>query len=253
MVNFHIVIPARYGSTRLPQKLLLPLAGKPVLQHVYEKACLTKAQSITIATDNEEIYNVMSAQGAKVLMTNPNHPNGTSRLAEAITQLKLSDQEVIVNVQGDEPLLPAELIHQVASNLSANPLASMATLCEPIDSADIFNPNTVKVVTDEAGFALYFSRAPIPYQREGFAPNQQLTVNYHSNMMFRHIGLYAYRVSFLKDYPSLAPTTLEKLEMLEQLRVLYYGYKIHVAESSVNCPGGIDTAEDLEKIRQLFN
>lgn len=251
MSHYHIIIPARYASGRLPKKLLLPILGKPMLQHVYERACQANAASVTIATDHPEIFDLMSKIGAKVLMTSAEHPNGTSRLAEAVALLNLPADDIVVNLQGDEPLMPAVLLQQVAHNLATHSQATIATLCEAIDQVEeIFNPHNVKVVRDQNNFALYFSRAPIPYQREGFSLDKQLTPSYCAKQVFRHIGLYAYRVNFLQAYTQLTETTLEKLEALEQLRFLYFGYKIHVEESKLACPGGIDTEEDYLKICQ---
>ena len=251
-MSFTIVIPARYASTRLPAKPLKEIAGKPMLQHVYERACESEASDIIIATDDVRIKSAAKKFGARVCMTSVNHLSGTDRLQEVVSQLQLADDNIIVNVQGDEPLIPAQAINQVAKNLALMSSASMATLSEPITSVDDFrNPNIVKVVADINGKALYFSRAPIPWPRNHFASaNVQNLPNCFSAQ--RHIGIYAYRVALLNRFITWQPAPLEKMESLEQLRVIWNGETIHVAESIVPVPGGVDTEEDLARIKKLL-
>jgi 3-deoxy-manno-octulosonate cytidylyltransferase (CMP-KDO synthetase) len=239
-VPFNIIIPARYASTRLPGKSLLEIKGKPLIQHVYETAKNTQAKTIVIATDNEEIEKVAKSFNAEVVMTSADHESGTDRIAEAAKKLNIADDEIIVNLQGDEYGLPVSLVEQVAANLYTNTDNQMATLCEPITSIeDYTNSNIVKVVFDKNKSALYFSRSPIPTDRSGGLP-----VN-----VFRHIGLYAYRADFLQEFTQLPVCELEKTEALEQLRVLYNGAKIHVDIAADAAGLGIDTAEDLALAR----
>ncbi len=246
MVNFHIIIPARYTSTRLAHKLLKPLANKPLLQYTYEHALEAGATSVTIATDHEAIAEVMRACGAKVLMTKNTHETGTDRLAEAVDLLELTDDAIVVNLQGDEPLLPPQLLVQAAQNLAQRPEVSIATLCERTqDLADIFNPSVIKVVFDAQGLALYFSRAPIPWDRDKFNVGQK--EGSVEGAFFRHLGVYAYRAKFLRAYSTLSVAPMEQLEKLEQLRALYHGYKIHLDIAEAHCPPGVDTQEDFDR------
>jgi len=249
-VGFTIVIPARFASTRFPGKLLQPLAGKAVIQHVFECAQQSGAGRIIIATDDERIQQAAAGFDAEVCMTSAQHQSGTERIHEVITRLKLANDEIIVNYQGDEPLMPAACLNQVAS-LLAQGGAEMATLSTPIvHDEDIFDSNIVKVATDKNGLALYFSRAPIPWQRGAFETRQLTASNDFSWQ--RHIGLYAYRAGYLVKYIALAPSPLEKIESLEQLRVLWHGGRIIVGEA-VEVPGpGIDTPEDLSRAEQLL-
>ncbi len=251
-MSFTVVIPARYASTRLPAKPLKEIAGKPMIQHVYERACESAAREIIIATDDVRIETAAKKFGAKVCMTSVNHTSGTDRLQEVVSQLKLADDNIIVNVQGDEPLIPAQVINQVATNLALMPSASMATLSEPIHSLDDFrNPNIVKVVADINGKALYFSRAPIPWARDHFAyANVQNLPD--AFIAQRHIGIYAYRVALLNRFITWQPAPLEKIESLEQLRVIWNGEIIHIADALVAVPGGVDTEEDLLRIKKLL-
>jgi 3-deoxy-manno-octulosonate cytidylyltransferase (CMP-KDO synthetase) len=251
-MNFTVVIPARYASTRLPAKPLKEIAGKPMIQHVYERARESLATEVIIATDDARIEAAAKKFGAEVCMTSINHTSGTDRLQEVVKKLGLLDDEIVVNVQGDEPLIPARVINQVAQNLSAMKDASMATLSEPIHSlSDFRNPNVVKVVTDTNGRALYFSRAPIPWARDHFASVDvaELPVNFIAQ---RHIGIYAYRVGLLHKFVSWLPAPLEKIESLEQLRVIWNGQVIHIAEALVPVPGGVDTEEDLQRVKLLL-
>lgn len=249
-MNFKIIIPARYNSSRLPGKPLLDIAGKPMIQHVYERAKESQASEIIIATDDQRIEQVALAFGANVCMTKADHPSGTDRLAEVASQRGFVDDDIIINVQGDEPSLPAQLIDQVASDLERHQDADIATLCSLIKhEKQVFDPNVVKVVMDADGYALYFSRAPIPWMRDHF--NQQSTLP-PELPHYRHIGLYGYRASFLKHYAELSPCLLEREESLEQLRALHYGKKIHMSKATVEPSHGVDTAEDLDEVRQLF-
>lgn len=248
--DFTVVIPARLRSTRLPGKPLLPIAGKPMVQHVWEQARRSAASRVVIATDDAGIYEACQAFGAEVLMTRVDHESGTDRLAEVAVQLGLPSDAIVVNVQGDEPLIPPVIIDQVAANLAANPHAGIATLAELIHEPQaVFNPNAVKVVSDKNGLALSFSRAPLPWARDAFAKGQDLPpgVPYR-----RHIGMYAYRVGFLHDFVGWGPCWLEQTEALEQLRALWHGVRIHV-EDAIEAPAvGVDTPEDLERVRRLL-
>ncbi|MGF1736113.1 3-deoxy-manno-octulosonate cytidylyltransferase [Photobacterium satsumensis] len=246
-MSFTVIIPARYQSSRLPGKPLADIAGKPMIQWVYEQASKAGAEQVIVATDDQRIADAVKAFGGEVCMTRDDHESGTERLAEVVAKYQLADDHIVVNVQGDEPLIPDSIIRQVATNL-ADSKAPMATLAVEIDHADeVFNPNAVKVVTDKDGYALYFSRASIPWDRDNFAKRPQ---EVHQNLM-RHIGIYAYRAGFINTYINWEPSALEKIEALEQLRVLWYGEKIHVEVAVDAPPAGVDTPEDLEKVRQL--
>ena len=239
-IPFSVIIPARYASTRLPGKPLLDINGKPLIQHVFETAKATQAKNIYIATDDDRVANTALSFGANVVMTSPEHQSGTDRLAEVVEKNKISDDEIIVNLQGDEFGLPVELINQVATNLYEHPDMQVATLCEVINNIeDYSNPNIVKVVFDINNTAIYFSRSPVPANRSGGLPEQ----------VYRHIGLYAYRAGYLKEFTRLDPCVIEQSEALEQLRVLYYGGKIHVAIAIAETGTGIDTTDDLELAR----
>lgn len=251
-MSFTVVIPARYASTRLPGKPLSDIAGKPMVQRVWEQACKSSAQQVVIATDDKRIFSVAENFGAQVYMTLPDHPSGTDRLQQVAAQLGLTEDHIVVNVQGDEPLIPPALIDQVANNLGENDSASIATLCEKISSIhDIHNPNMVKVVFDASGSALYFSRASIPWARDDFA--REKTVMPDAGSWYRHIGIYAYRAGFLNRYVTWWPAPLEELEQLEQLRALYHGEKIHVDIAGEAVPAGVDTEEDLANVRAVFD
>ena len=247
---YTVVIPARFASSRLPGKPLEDIAGKPMIQRVWEQARKSEAGRVVIATDDDRIASAARNFGIEVCMTSTEHPSGTDRLQEVAAQLALADDHVVVNVQGDEPLIPPEVIDQVAENLVANPDAAIATLCEPITTIeDVLNPNIVKVAMNEAGRALYFSRAPIPWPREAFKQSREAMPD--EGDWFRHIGIYAYRTSFLHDFVGWSPAPLETLEQLEQLRAMYHGVQIHVAPAVADVPGGVDTPEDLERLRQF--
>lgn len=251
MTAFKVVIPARYGSSRLPAKPLLDIAGKPMVAHVYERALLSQAQSVVVATDDERIAEAVRAYGAPVVMTSTEHPSGTDRLQEVAAKMGWSADDIIVNVQGDEPLIPPQVINQVAANLAAHLQAGIATLAEAIeDVTQLTNPNIVKLVRDVNHMAMYFSRAPMPWARDAFM--QGISALPVTELYVRHLGIYAYRVSFLNDYVQWPPALLEQVEALEQLRALYYGVKIHVDLACVNLPAGVDTMADLERVRALF-
>ena len=250
-VAFTVVIPARLRSTRLPGKPLLPIAGKPMVQHVWEQARKSSASRVVIATDDAGIFDACKAFGAEVLLTREDHESGTDRLAEVAAALGLAADAIVVNVQGDEPLIPPSIIDQVAANLAAHPEAGIATLGEPIEDVEaLFNPNVVKVVADCNGLALTFSRAPLPWARDALAQSRdQLPAGVPYR---RHIGMYAYRAGFLQDFVGWGPCWLEKTEALEQLRALWHGVRIHVADALEAPPVGVDTPEDLERVRRLL-
>ncbi|MEE4150908.1 3-deoxy-manno-octulosonate cytidylyltransferase [Pseudomonas viridiflava] len=249
--DFTVVIPARYGSSRFPGKPLKVIAGKPMVQLVWEQARKSSAQRVVVATDDVRIFEACQAFGAEVLMTRDDHNSGTDRLAEVATQLGLAPDAIVVNVQGDEPMIPPAVIDQVASNLAAHPEAGISTLAEPIDDvAALFNPNVVKVSSDINGLALTFSRAPLPWARDALAANRdELPAGVP---LRRHIGIYAYRAGFLHDFVSWGPCMLENTENLEQLRALWNGVRIHVADAREAPPAGVDTPEDLERVRRLL-
>ncbi|MDR6231637.1 3-deoxy-manno-octulosonate cytidylyltransferase (CMP-KDO synthetase) [Pseudomonas sp. SORGH_AS199] len=248
---FTVVIPARLASTRLPNKPLLDIAGKPMIQHVWEQARRSGAEQVVVATDHDDILRACEGFGARVLLTRADHASGTDRLAEVAELLGLAADALVVNVQGDEPLIPPAVIDQVANNLAAHPEAGVATLAEPIADVDsLFNPNVVKVSTDLNGLALTFSRAPLPWARNAFAGDRaQLPQGFPYR---RHIGIYAYRAGFLADFVSWGPCALEETEALEQLRALWHGVRIHVADALEAPQAGVDTREDLERVRRLL-
>lgn len=250
MLAFKVVIPARFASTRLPGKPLLDIGGKPMVIRVAEQAAQSGAQQILIATDHPPILAVANQHGFQACLTRADHASGTDRIAEVAAQQGWSDDTIVVNVQGDEPLIPPDLIRAVAQHLQHHPECAIATACHPIhDEASMRNPNIVKTVLDKQGNALYFSRAPIPWPRDAYAHNQPLPRN---TSVLRHIGLYAYRASFLHAYGQLAPAAIERSESLEQLRALYHGYKIGVAITDHAPPGGVDTEQDLQVTRGIF-
>lgn len=248
MSEFRVVVPARMASTRLPGKPLLEIAGKPMVEHVVNQARQSSAAQVIVATDDARVAKTVSQCGAEAMLTSQAHATGTDRITEVANRLGWQDQDVVVNVQGDEPLIPPETINQVAE-LLLNSSADAATLAEPITAlSDVFNPNIVKVVWDTNGRALYFSRAPIPWDRSSFGNDPQtLDRGWH-----RHIGIYAYRVSALRTFVELPPSDLERTESLEQLRIMENGLSIVVATAVADVPGGIDTADDLERVRAVF-
>ena len=246
MSDYKLVIPARYGSSRLPGKPLMDINGHPMIEHVHRVGEASRAGEVLVATDDERIAEAVAAFGGKVCMTRADHASGTDRLAEVVDQMDWEDDTRVVNLQGDEPLMPAALLDQVAGNLERHPDAGMATLMTPIRSAGEFNdPHAVKVVTDRAGYALYFSRAPIPWERDAL----EMESRGHLPHCFRHLGIYAYRAGFLKEFAAGEPCPLEQLEQLEQLRALFNGVRIHVEEAR-QAPGhGVDNEDDLERVR----
>lgn len=250
-MSFTVIIPARYASTRLPGKLLEDLAGKPMLQHVWERAAASGASRVLVATDDERIKAACEKFGARAELTSQSHRSGTERIAELAARLDLDPRAIVVNLQGDEPLMPPTLIAQVAENLDAAREAEMATLCQRItDVESVLEPSVVKVVFDSNGYASYFSRAPIPWDRDGFASDKK-SVDL-SRPYYRHIGIYAYRAAYLAVYVSLPESPAERSEQLEQLRVLHHGGRIHVAEAREQPGPGIDTKADLAKVRELL-
>jgi len=250
-VSFTVLIPARYASTRLPGKPLMDIAGKPLVVRVAERAQASGADRIVIATDDERIRAAAEQHGFDAILTRANHATGTDRLAEAAVALELDDKAIVVNVQGDEPLLEPALIREVADELRSHGDASIATACHPIDDLqEAFNPNVVKVVLDHAGYALYFSRATIPWARDAFAAKRdKLPLGLP---LYRHYGLYAYRVGFLRHYPSLTSAQIERFEALEQLRALWHGHRIVVRITTGTPAPGVDTQEDLDRVRALY-
>ncbi|HEY4999752.1 MAG TPA: 3-deoxy-manno-octulosonate cytidylyltransferase [Usitatibacter sp.] len=245
---FKVVIPARMRSTRLPGKMLADIAGKPLVVRVVERALASGADDVIVATDHQEIADAVASHGHKVCTTSVSHETGTDRIAEALALLGLAPDEIVVNLQGDEPLVDPALIRKVAGELALRPNASIATAVHPIDSAQVFfDPNVVKVVIDTDGYAQYFSRAPIPYARDAFAVGRDALPE--GFPAYRHIGIYAYRVSFLREYSSLSPTAAERFEALEQLRALGHGYRIAVAFWNEPMEAGVDTRDDLERVR----
>ncbi len=251
--NYNIVIPARYASSRLPGKPLLEIAAKTMLQHTYERACQSAAEKVIIATDDEKILNSASLYTNDVIMTSKHHQSGTDRLAEVVQQQSWDDDTIVVNVQGDEPLILSEHIQQVADLLASHPDAGISTLKYRIQTIDeLFDPNVVKVVTDSKGYALYFSRAVIPWNRDEFADTCQLKKLLLAQQIvyFRHIGLYAYRAKTLTTYQSLESIALEQAESLEQLRALYYGIRIIVGKTDKQPGHGVDVQADLAQVEK---
>ena len=241
-MGFSVIIPARYASSRLPAKMLKEINGKSLIEHTYSNAIKSNASRVIIATDDERIKTVAEGFGAEVCMTNDSHTSGTSRIAEAVSFLNLQDDDVIVNLQGDEPMMSPSAINQVASNLVSSGM-SVATLCETIDTEDAyFDENCVKVVYNSRGRAMYFSRSPVPAFRDG--------QNINLDLCFRHIGLYAYRVNFLKNYSNMPISKLETAEKLEQLTFLMEGFDIHVDVSFASTGYGVDTESDLIKVKK---
>jgi 3-deoxy-manno-octulosonate cytidylyltransferase (CMP-KDO synthetase) len=246
---FIVVIPARRAATRLPDKPLLDVAGKPLVVRVADQARKSGAERVLIATDDTEIAAACEAHGYSALLTRRDHSSGTDRLAEVAILLDLPDETIVVNVQGDEPLLPPDLIDRCADTLALQTECAVATACHSIaNRGDLLNPNVVKVVVNARGHALYFSRAPIPWQRDSTEdPSAALSA------ARRHIGIYAYRARFLKRYATLDAAPMEKLEKLEQLRALWHGFSIAIFETDEAPPAGVDTPEDLERVRTLFS
>ena len=251
MADFVALIPARRASTRLPGKVLADLAGKPMVVHVADKARASGATRVVVATDDAEVLRAVEAHGHTALMTRADHPSGTDRLAEAAEALGLASDSIVVNVQGDEPLISPLLIGAVADELEKRADCVMSTACHAIESADeMFNPNIVKVVLDSRDTALYFSRATIPWARDAFAADRSALP--FGLPIFRHMGIYAYRVGFLKAFPALPRAPIEEFEALEQLRALWHGHRIAVLRSSATAAPGVDTPADLALVRSLM-
>ena len=250
-MSFTVLIPARHASTRLPGKPLADVAGKPLVVRTAERALASGAERVVVATDDARIRAAAESHGVEAIMTRADHRTGTDRLAEAASSLCLAETAIVVNVQGDEPLLEPRLIRGVAEELRAHADAAIATACHPIERVeDAFNPNVVKVVLDRAGYALYFSRATIPWARDAFAADR--TALPAGLPVYRHYGLYAYRVGFLRQYPALTDAAVERFEALEQLRALWHGYRIVVRITSGTPAPGVDTQEDLDRVRALY-
>ena len=251
-VEFVAVIPARFASTRLPGKPLADIAGIPMVVRVAEQARKSGAQRVVIATDHAGVKEAAELHGHLALMTRSDHAQGTDRIAEVVAQLALADDAIVVNVQGDEPLIDPHLIAKVAETLAVIPEAAIATAAHAINNAEeFFSPNVVKVVCNSAGLAQYFSRAPIPYARDAFLKSKAtLPKNFPA---LRHIGIYAYRASFLKRYATLAPAPTEEVEALEQLRAMFHGFAIAVHVWHGSLAPGVDTPEDLQRVRNLFS
>ena len=250
-MGFTVLVPARMASTRLPDKPLADIAGKPMVVRVAERAKQSQAEFVVVATDSEAVRAACLAHGVEAVMTRADHPSGSDRLAEACDLLKLSGDDIVVNVQGDEPLIEPSLIDAVAQLLEDRPAASMSTAAHAIEAVEEFrNPNVVKVVTDATGLALYFSRAPIAWWRDGFA---QGIAQLPQPRPLRHVGIYGYRAGFLREFPRLAQAPIEQVEALEQLRAMWHGHRIAVHVTQ-HAPGpGVDTPEDLERVRKLFS
>lgn len=250
-MKFTVIIPARYASTRLPGKPLADIAGKPMVVRVAERAAQSGASEVLVATDHEDIAAAVRHHGFEAVMTRGDHASGTDRVAEAASLRGYAEAHVVINLQADEPMISPQLIGDVAQSLAGHPEASVSTACHPInEAADLANPNVVKVALDRQGHALYFSRAPIPYARDAFS--RGIAAVPSGLPAYRHIGIYGYRAGFLGSYARLAPSPLEQFEALEQLRVLWHGYKISVAIISEASPPGVDTPEDLRRIRELI-
>ena len=245
--SFHVIIPARLASTRLEEKVLQDIAGKPMIAHVYDRAIASGAASVTIATDDKRIASVAQGFGAAVCMTASDHMSGSERLAEAVEALDFEDDDIVVGLQADEPLLPERCISAVAEDLAEHTNIKVATLCEPLTSVDaLFSPDVMKVVLNQRSHAMYFSRAPIPWNRETFAERESVSL---ASGYFRHVGIYGYRVGFLKKYIDWGPCSLEQIEMAEQLRILWHGGRIHVRVLEKTVPQGVDTEADLIRVR----
>jgi 3-deoxy-manno-octulosonate cytidylyltransferase (CMP-KDO synthetase) len=249
MIPFKVVVPARLGSTRLPRKVLRPLAGKPLVQWVWQAACASGAAEVVIAADHDEVAQACRGFGADVRLTAASHQSGTDRVDEIARAAGWSEDTLVVNLQGDEPLMPPALVRQAAELLAGDTRADIATLCHPLHAREEWlNPGVVKLVTDRDGYAVYFSRAPIPWKREGASPESPLP----AGLAFRHIGLYAYRAGALRRFSALPPAELESCEMLEQLRALANGMRIKVGVSAVPPPRGVDTEDDLAAVAALL-
>lgn len=262
-MDFTVVIPARFASTRLPGKPLKDISGMSMIQRVYQQAEKSQAAKVIVATDDQRVFDAVQAFGGEVCMTSAEHQSGTDRLQEVAAFYNFADDHIVVNVQGDEPLIPPEVIDQVAENLKRHSNAGVSTLCEPIESDEDFrNPNIVKVVADSTGMALYFSRAPIPWPRDYINREHHIKQDHANNQVnamsdtlnpMRHIGIYGYRVAMLNAFIHWPMAPIETLECLEQLRFMWNGERIHVAEAKALVPGGVDTEEDLQRVINLLS
>ena len=253
MTEFNVIIPARYASTRLPGKMLLDVGGKPMVQHAYERAKESGATRIVIAVDDDRVADACEKFGATVCMTAATHQTGTERISEVVVEMGFDEEDIIIGLQADEPLIPPQLISTLANNLIDQPQIKMATLATPLKNAEeLFNPNVVKVQLNYRHYAMTFTRAPIPWDRDQFSKTKNPADIKLADAYYRHIGLYAYRAGFLETYMALPTNLNETLESLEQLRVLYNGYKIHVGVTDTAIPPGVDTKEDLERVRELL-
>jgi len=251
-VKFAVIIPARFGSTRLPGKPLMDIVGKPMIQHVYERALESGAEKVIVATDDKKIETAVRDFGGEACLTSDKHRSGTDRITEVADTLQLDDEQIVVNLQGDEPLMPSSVVRQVAESLAKNTNASMSTVCTPITTAaELFDPHIVKVVRDENDMAVYFSRASIPWDRDAFASTTEVLPE--NSIHFRHIGLYAYRAGFLRQYIQWPPCVMENMESLEQLRAIWHGHRIHVAEALEIPLAGVDTERDLEIVKAYLS
>ena len=251
-MTFTVIIPARYGSTRLEGKPLLDIGGKTMIERVYQSALRSSATRVIVATDDQRIEKIVTDFGGDVCMTKADHTSGTDRLQEVATQLQLNDSETIVNVQGDEPLIPPQVIDQVAELLKMYPDASVSTLSESINSPKAyFDHNVVKVVCDRRGYALYFSRSPVPCDRDNASTGKNSVPDNYTPQ--RHIGIYGYRVQLLHNFVHWKKSSLEETEKLEQLRILFNGERIIVKKACVEVPPGVDTFEDLRRLRSMFD
>jgi 3-deoxy-manno-octulosonate cytidylyltransferase (CMP-KDO synthetase) len=250
-MKFVVIIPARYASSRFPGKPLADVGGKPMVVRVAERARRSGAAEVVVATDHGQIARAVEAAGFEAVMTRRAHASGTDRLAEVVATRGYGAQRIVVNVQGDEPLIAPALIRRVAENLGRHRSAAIATACHPIrDAQAVANPNVVKVVLDRAGFALYFSRAPIPFARDAYAGGIRSIP--HGLPVYRHLGIYAYRCAFLREFTRLAPAAIERFEALEQLRALAHGYRISVVVTRSAPHPGVDTPADLERVKRLL-
>ena len=245
-MEFRIIIPARYESTRLPGKVLKEIRGKPMVQHVYDRAVESGADHVLVATDHRKVVEAVEGFGGNVCLTSSEHQSGTERLAEAVEALDCEDEEIVIGLQADEPLMPADAIRQLAESLEEHDNVKVASLCQPIiDAEELFNPHVVKVVLNRRNFAMYFSRAPIPWDREHFSNESQAKPTEHH---YRHIGIYGYRAAFLREYIEWSDSPLESIESLEQLRILWHGGRILMNISKKMIPPGVDTEADLRKV-----
>jgi len=244
-MEFRVIIPARFESTRLPGKVLIDIKGKPMVQHVYERAVESGAEHVLVATDDQRVVDAVESFGGNVCLTSSEHQSGTERLAEAVEALDCEDDEVIIGLQADEPLMPADVIRQLAESLDEHDNVKIASICQPItDESELFDPHSVKVVLNRRHFAMYFSRAPIPWDRDSFSdPATAKPTDHH----FRHVGIYGYRASFLREYVDWSDSPIETMESLEQLRILWHGGRILMNISKKVIPPGVDTQADLKK------